>query len=59
MLSEAFALTVVVPDTVAPAAGVVMFTAGGVVSEPPPPDPPLKATTCITQPLFVLVAVAA
>src|SRR5262252_901948 len=31
-LSEAFADTVTVPETVAPFAGAVMFTAGGVVS---------------------------
>jgi hypothetical protein len=31
-LSEALALTLIVPDTVAPEAGEVMLTVGGVVS---------------------------
>jgi hypothetical protein len=38
-LSLAVALTVTVPDTVAPLAGAVTDTVGGVVSPPPPPPP--------------------
>src|SRR5207249_3400509 len=40
-LSEAFADTVIVPDTVDPPVGLVMETVGGVVSLPPPPPPPI------------------
>src|SRR5215212_3015591 len=36
MLSAAFAVTVVVPDTVAPFAGAVIDVIGSVVSGPPP-----------------------
>ena len=51
-LSEAEALTVVVPDTVAPLAGEVILTVGGVVSGVPPPPLPLvtsKASTTIQE----------
>ena len=40
-LSEAFADTVIVPDTVDPPVGLVIETVGGVVSLPPPPPPPI------------------
>ena len=36
-LSEAVAVTVVVPETVAPFAGAVIDVVGAVVSPPPPP----------------------
>ena len=55
-LSEALAVTVVVAETVAPAAGAVTDTVGGVVSPVPPSA--LKATSCMTQavPFWVPVA---
>ena len=49
-LSEAEALTVIVPETVAPDAGDVMLTVGGVVSGGGEDGPPLvtsKASTTI------------
>src|SRR6266436_2656665 len=48
-LSEAVAVTVTTPDTVAPELGAVMLTVGGVVSGGDPPAAVLNATSCMIQ----------